>query len=285
MKVHLECIPCFLRQALEAVKMSTNNDKIREKALRKVAAYLSQVEWTTDIPRIGTEVHRIVKKVTGNSDPYRQLKNKYNKLAAQLYPRLKLMVKNSNDPLFTALKIAIAGNAIDFGPKAEIDLEKEVKNALTSKLAINHIESFRRELKPETDLLYLADNSGETFFDKILLEELKKFKARIVYVVKGGPILNDATIDDAKIAEIDRVADVISTGTDCAGIIFDECSEEFLKAFEKTSVVISKGQGNYESLSEVKGKKIFFLLKVKCPIVGEKIGAKVGSMVLKAVSS
>jgi len=216
MKVHLECIPCFFRQALEAVKMSTNNDKIREKALRKVATYLSQVKWTTDTPRIGTEVHRIVKKVTGNSDPYKQLKDKYNKLAAQLYPKLKLMVKNSSDPLFTALKIAIAGKAIDFGPKVEIDLEKEVKNALTSKLAINHIESLRRELKPETDLLYLADNSGETFFDKILLEELKKFKARIVYVVKGGPILNDATIDDAKIAEIDKVADVISTGTDCA---------------------------------------------------------------------
>jgi len=285
MKVHLDCIPCFLRQALEAVKMSTNNDAIREKALREVVTYLSQVRWTTNIPRIGTEVHRIVKKVTGNSDPYKQLKNKYNKLAAQLYPKLEFMVKNSSDPLFTALKIAIAGNAIDFGPKAEINLEKEVKNALTNELAINHIESFRHELKPETDLLYLADNSGETFFDRILLEELTKFKTRIVYVVKGGPILNDATIDDAKIAQIDKIADVISTGTDCAGIIFDECSEEFIEAFKKSSIVISKGQGNYESLNEVKDKKIFFLLKVKCPIVGKKIGARVGSIVLKAVSS
>jgi len=285
MKVHLDCIPCFLRQALEAVKMSTNNDAIREKALREVVTYLSQVKWTTNIPRMGTEVHRIVKKVTGNSDPYKQLKNKYNKLAAQLYPKLEFMVKNSSDPLFTALKIAIAGNAIDFGPKAEINLEKEVKNALTNELAINHIESFRHELKPETDLLYLADNSGETFFDRILLEELTKFKTRIVYVVKGGPILNDATIDDAKIAQIDKIADVISTGTDCAGIIFDECSEEFIEAFKKSSIVISKGQGNYESLNEVKDKKIFFLLKVKCPIVGKKIGARVGSIVLKAVSS
>jgi len=285
MKVHLDCIPCFLRQALEAVKMSTNNDAIREKALREVVTYLSQVKWTTDIPRIGTEVHRIVKRVTGNSDPYKRLKNKYNKLAAQLYPKLEFMVKNSSDPLFTALKIAIAGNAIDFGPKAEIDLEKEVKNALTNELAINHIESFRHELKPETDLLYLADNSGETFFDRILLEELTKFKTRIVYVVKGGPILNDATINDAKIAEIDKIADVISTGTDCAGIIFDECSEEFIEAFKKSSIVISKGQGNYESLNEVKDKKIFFLLKVKCPIIGKKIGARVGSIVLKAVSS
>jgi len=285
MKVHLDCIPCFLRQALEAVKMSTNNDAIREKALREVVTYLSQVRWTTNIPRIGTEVHRIVKKVTGNFDPYKQLKNKYNKLAAQLYPKLEFMVKNSSDPLFTALKIAIAGNAIDFGPKAEINLEKEVKNALTNELAINHIESFRHELKPETDLLYLADNSGETFFDRILLEELTKFKTRIVYVVKGGPILNDATIDDAKIAQIDKIADVISTGTDCAGIIFDECSEEFIEAFKKSSIVISKGQGNYESLNEVKDKKIFFLLKVKCPIVGKKIGARAGSIVLKAVSS
>jgi len=285
MKVHLDCIPCFLRQALEAVKMSTNNDVVREKALRDVVTYLSRVKWTTDIPRIGTEVHRIVKKATGNPDPYRQLKHKYNKLVAQLYPKLKLIVENSNDPLFTALKIAIAGNAIDFGPKAEIDLEKEVQNALINKLAINHIESFRRELKPKTDLLYLADNSGETFFDKILLEELAKFKTNITYVVKGGPILNDATMDDAKIAEIDRITEVISTGTDCTGIIFDECSEEFLKAFRRSSIVVSKGQGNYESLNEVRGKRIFFLLKVKCPIISEKIGAKVGSMVLKEISS
>lgn len=281
MKPHLECVPCFLRQASEAIMMSTDDEVVREEALREVMSYLLYEEWGKAIPELGTNVHRIVKRVTGNEDPYKQLKDECNEMASNLYPKLELAVKNSNDPLLTAAKIAIAGNTIDFGPRIEIDVEKEVQKVLEGKLAINDIDQLKGSAQKSKDILYLADNAGETFFDRILIGELVRRDINVTYVVKGGPILNDATLRDAEMAGINSVAKVISTGTDCAGVLFSECSKHFLREFEKSSLVISKGQGNYESLNDVKNKEIFFLLKIKCPIIAEDIGAKKASTVLK----
>lgn len=281
MKVHLECIPCLLRQVLEAAKMSTNDEVTRENSLREVAIYLSNEQWTKILPELGTNVHRIVKRVTGNVDPYKQLKDKYNYMALKLYPKLKFIVENSEDPLLTAVKVAIAGNVIDFGPKVDIDLEKEVENILDNELAINDIDQLKKSVLTSKKVLYLADNAGETVFDEILIEELLKRNVEVIYAVKDAPILNDATFRDAEIAGITHIAKVISIGTDCTGVLFEECSKEFLREFQNSNFVISKGQGNYESLNDVENKEIFFLLKIKCPIIAEDIRAKTGSIVLK----
>ncbi|MCK4669512.1 DUF89 family protein [Candidatus Bathyarchaeota archaeon] len=281
MKVHLECVPCFLRQALEAAKMSTDDEMVCEKALRGVMTYLLNEQWTKIIPELGTNVHRIVKRITGNMDPYKQLKEKYNQIALELYPKLELIVDNSKDPLLTAVKLAIAGNVIDFGPRVDINLKKEVQNVLDKELVINDIEQLKRGVLKSKSLLYLADNAGETFFDRILIEAFLKRRVKVTYVVKDAPILNDATFRDAEIAGISHMTKVMSIGTDCTGVLFKECSNEFLSEFESSSLVISKGQGNYESLSDVKNKEIFFLLKIKCPIIADSIGAEAGSIVLK----
>ena len=281
MKARLECVPCFLRQALEAIGMSTDDEVVREEALREVIGYLLYEKWTKNIPELGTNVHRIVKRVTGNEDPYKELKEKCNETSSNLYPKLELTVKKSKNPWVTAAKIAIAGNTIDFGPRMEINLKQEIQNVLEGELVINDIGLLKKSALKSKDILYLADNAGETFFDRILIGELVKRDINVTYVVKGAPILNDATLRDAEMAGIDSVAKVISTGTDCTGLLFSECSKEFLREFENSSLVISKGQGNYESLNDVKNKEIFFLLKIKCPIIAEDIGAKTGSIVLK----
>jgi len=280
-KVHLECIPCFLRQALEAIGMSSDDEVMREEALRAVMSYLLHEEWAKTIPELGTNVHRIVKRVTGKEDPYKRLKEKCNEMALNLHPKLELTVKSSNDPWLMAAKIAIAGNTIDFGPRMEINLKQEIQNVLEGELGINDIDLLKKSALKSKSTLYLADNAGETFFDRILIGELVKRDIDVTYVVKGAPILNDATLRDAEIAGIESVAKVISTGTDCTGLLFRECSKKFLREFENSSLVISKGQGNYESLNSVKNKEIFFLLKIKCPIIAEDIGAKTGSIVLK----
>jgi len=280
-KVHLECIPCFLRQALEAIGMSSDDEVMREEALRAVMSYLLHEEWAKTIPELGTNVHRIVKRVTGKEDPYKRLKEKCNEMALNLHPKLELTVKSSNDPWLMAAKIAIAGNTIDFGPRMEINLKQEIQNVLEGELGINDIDLLKKSALKSKSTLYLADNAGETFFDRILIGELVKRDIDVTYVVKGAPILNDATLRDAEIAGIESVAKVISTGTDCTGLLFRECSKKFLREFENSSLVISKGQGNYESLNDVKNKEIFFLLKIKCPIIAEDIGAKTGSIVLK----
>ena len=281
MRVCLECVPCFLRQALEAVKMSTHDEAVREKALREVLTYLLNVEWTKTLPELGTNVHRIIKKATKNVDPYRHLKEKYNKIAQGLYPELRLLVENSRNPLLTAVKSAVAGNAIDFGPRTDIDLESEVQNILKGELATNDVDQLRNSLLKSKRVLYLADNAGETFFDRILIETILKQNVEVTYAVKDAPILNDATFQDAEIAGISQMVKAISIGTDCTGVLFKECSDEFLDEFAKADLIISKGQGNYESLNDVKGKEIFFLLKIKCPIIAYDVGAKTGSLILK----
>jgi len=280
-KVHLECIPCLLRQALEATKMSATDEVVRENSLREVMIHLSNEKWTKILPELGTKVHRIVKRVTGNVDPYNRLKEKYNYMALELYPKLKFIVENSEDPLLAAVKVAIAGNVIDFGPKVGINLEKEVEKVLNNELAINDIDQLKKSVIKSRKVLYLADNAGETVFDRILIEELLKRNVEVTYVVKDAPILNDATFRDAEIAGITKMTKVMSIGTDCTGALLKECSKKFLEEFDNSSLIISKGQGNYESLNDIEHKEIFFLLKIKCPIIAEDIEVETGSIVLK----
>ncbi len=261
--------------------MSTEDEVVREEALRRVMTHLLSENWAKTSPELGTNVHRIVKRVTGNKDPYERLKEKYNKMALKLYPRLESAVKKSRDPFLAATKVSIAGNAIDFGPSVEINLRRAVNNSLESELVIKDIDQFKKSTQKYRNALFLADNAGETFFDKILIKELAKRDVDVTYVVKGAPILNDATLRDAEMAKIDDLATVVTTGTDCMGVLFKECSKDFLKIFKKSNLVISKGQGNYESLSDVKNKEIFFLLKAKCSIIAEDLMVKTGSMVLK----
>jgi len=266
---------------MEAIRKSTNEKDVSEKALREVLAYLLHEERSKNTPELGTNVHRIVKKITGNGDPYRKPKEEDNRLALDLYPKLKQIVKDSEDQLLTAVKIAISGNAVDFGPRIEIDIEKEVQNMLQQRLAINDIDQLEDSVLRTKRILYLADNAGETFFDRILIEELAKIEVRVTYVVKDAPILNDATFQDAAISGVAQISRVISTGTDCTGILFNECSDEFLEEFKRSKLVVSKGQGNYESLNDASNKEIFFLLKVKCPLIADSIGYRTGSLVLK----
>ncbi len=281
MKVHLECIPCLLRQALDATKMSSTDMATREAALREVMNYLSNAQWDRTTPELATNVHRIIKKVTGNADPYSQLKGKYNHAALELYPKLAAIVEAADDPLLAAAKVAITGNIIDFGPKVDINLEKDVEDMLSNDLAINDVGKLKGSLLGSKQVLYLADNAGETVFDRILIEELLRQNVEVIYAVKDAPILNDATFQDAEIAGITKIANVISIGADCTGVLFRECSSEFLEEFETSSLVISKGQGNYESLNDIQHKEMFFLMKVKCPIIAEGVGVETGSAILK----
>jgi uncharacterized protein with ATP-grasp and redox domains len=275
----------LLRQAIEATKLSSSDLAIRECALREVMNYLSNIYWDRTTPELATYVHRLIKKVTCNPDPYSQLKEKYTNAALEVYPKLAAIVESSKDPLLTAAKIAIAGNVIDFGLKLDINLEKEISDVLNDSLAINDVDKLREAIIESKNILYLADNAGETVFDKLLIEELVKQKAQVVYAVKDAPILNDATFQDAEAAGITKIAKVISIGTDCTGILVRECSSKFLNDFENCRLVISKGQGNYESLNDTSDKEIFFLLKVKCPIIAEDVGVKTGLAILKKARS
>jgi len=245
MKTYLDCYPCLLRQALDAAQMAGADERQRKAVLDHVLGLLRQVEPSSTPPEIGDQVHRIVRR--------------------------------EDDPLEVAIRLSIAGNIIDFGPAREYDLWDVVERVLVQPFATDDRAAFREALARADQVLYLADNAGEAVFDRLLIEILD---VPVVYAVKGGPILNDATVEDALAAGVDHVAKIISTGSDAPGTILDLCSEKFHRLYEEAELVIAKGQANYETLSE-EGTKVFFLLQIKCPAIARDVGVPVGSVVLK----
>lgn len=281
MKIGLECIPCFVRQAFEAGGLVTSDNELRERILREVLSYLSEKSFDGTAPSIGRDIHGIVKTLTGDNDPYYKAKQDSNTLALQLIPSLKGSIQDSLDPFETALRLAIAGNIIDYGQGDTID-EETIKNALsqclTQPIERDSIENLKHELSQASNILYLADNAGEIVFDRLLIDELQHYPVRLA--VRGKPIINDALREDAARAGIDTVIEVIDNGADIPGTIIEECSQEFRERFFESDLIIAKGQGNYETLSD-SPKKIFFLLKVKCPVIARDIGCNVGDIVVK----
>ncbi len=277
MRTYLDCYPCFLRQALDAARRAGVGDTQQRAVLDRVLEALQQVEPAATPPEIGDRVHRIVRQVAGNGDPYREAKAASTRQALALYPRLKALVREADDPLDVAVRLSIAGNIMDAARGQECDLWSTVERVLAQPFAADDGMAFREALAGAGKVLYLADNAGETVFDRVLIEALD---APVVYAVKGGPTLNDATREDALAAGVDRVAEIVSTGSDAPGTILDRCSEEFRKLYERAELIIAKGQANYETLSEA-GSKVFCLLQTKCPVIARDVGVPVGSIVLR----
>ncbi len=278
MKTYLECIPCFFKQALFAARAATSDERKIKQVLDRIGGFIPDLPLDSPPPETARFVYGAVQAITGVSDPFKAHKEKSIRSALQLYPALKSAIRNSGDPLRTAVGIAIAGNVIDFGAHQRFDLEGEVKNVLTKmEPAIDHYESFKRSIEGAKTVLYLGDNSGETVLDRLLIETMQK---DTVYAVRDVPIINDATIEEAVKSGIDGMARIVSSGCDAPGTILNRCSREFLGIYRTADVVVSKGQGNFESLSEEK-RGIFFLLKVKCPIAARHLGTREGGMVLK----
>lgn len=277
MKTYLDCYPCFLRQALEAARMAGADERQQKAVLNRVLDVLGQIEPSSTPPEIGDQVHRIVRQEVSNSDPYRAAKKASTRQALALYPRLKSLLAEANDPLEMGVRLSIAGNIIDLAVSEEYDLWGTVERVLAQPFAINDGVALREALSRARQVLYLADNAGETVFDRVLIEALDM---PVIYAVKGGPILNDATRDDALAAGVDRVAEVTSTGSDAPGTILDRCSEEFRRLYDEAELIIAKGQANYETLSE-ESTKVFFLLQTKCPVIARDVGVPVRSIVLK----
>jgi len=300
MKIYLDCFPCFLRQALEAARMARADEERQRAILDRTMALLRDVPLESTPPEIGDRVHRIVRQLTGNNDPYAAVKAESTREALRLYPRLKALVAEDGDRLERAIRIAIAGNVIDLATGVSFDLEEGLERILHQPFAINDLAAFKRALSEARSILYLADNAGETVFDRILIEALS---LPVTYAVKGGPVINDATVADALAAGLGEVAEVVSTGSDAPGTILSRCSAEFRNLYERAELIIAKGQANYETLSDdasarsnlaspleprdkradvsEEGGRLFFLLKVKCPVIARDIGAPVGSIVLK----
>ncbi len=289
MKTYLECIPCFFKQALEAARMAGADYITQKKILDEIAKSIPDIKLSSTPPEMGKTIHDIVKKLTGKEDPYKKLKERANEQTLKIYPELKKKIESAEDKLLMAVELAIAGNIIDYGTRNSLDVEKELTKILgkeqrvieDEKEYIFDFQSLKNAVKNAGSILYIGDNVGETVFDSILLEEIKRVdpKKEIVYAVREKPIINDALKEDAVKAGIDNFAEIISSGSEVPGTIIPLCSKPFIETFKKADLVISKGQGNYETLSDEK-RPIFFLFMAKCPVIARDVNCGVGEIVL-----
>jgi len=282
MKTYLQCLPCFLRQAVEAAKMATEDSLRQWKAVETVLGVLSEASVDDRPPKIATQVHRAVRRVSGCDDPYSQVKKDSNKAAMELYPRAEELVESSRDPLQTAAKLAVVGNIIDSGVDLHFDLQTEIERVNERDFATGDFERFREEIAKASTVLYLSDNAGEIVFDRLLIEQVNHDKAMSV-AVRAEPMLNDALLADAEFAGVGRSSRILTRGTGAAlpEVGEGDCPDDFLNAYRQADVIIAKGQGNYEWLSETTAN-VFFLLMAKCPVVARDVGVDVGELVVKS---
>jgi uncharacterized protein with ATP-grasp and redox domains len=281
MQIYLDCIACFVRQALDAARLATDDEQIHEKVVREVLRLAAELDVSHSPPAIGQQIHRLIRELAGCDDPYRQIKKHFNNLALKLYPELRKQILSSNNRLETAIRLAIAGNIIDCGVNGslnESDINKAISESLIVDFDSRQIQSFQEAIKQAEEILYLADNAGEIVFDRLLIEQLPYEKVTVV--VKGEPVINDATRKDAMAAGLPRIVEVIDNGSDGPGTILESCSQSFRYRFDKADLVIAKGQGNYETLSDI-DKNIFFILKAKCPVIARDLSCEVGQMILR----
>jgi len=280
MRTYFDCIPCFLRQSLDSVRLITDDERIHEELMRQVLALACKMDLRQSPPAMAQKIHQLIRKLTGVQDPYRRIKERFNRLALQMYPELKNRVATSADPLETAVRLAIAGNIIDFGVNSDMEeshIEIIIAESLTAPLDMGVLEDFKQAAAQAENILYLGDNAGEIVFDRLLIELLGC--KRITLVVKAGPIINDATIEDAIDTGLSDVVKVIDNGSDAPGTILRSCSESFRHRFNEADLIVAKGQGNYETLNNV-DKEIFFILRAKCPVIARHLGCEIGSLVL-----
>jgi len=277
MQFSLDCYPCALRHTLQVLRHSGADEQAQTEIMRQVLRALAEVDPFVTAPEFTGRMHDIIRAATGVEDIYKEAKQASTQEALALYPRLKKEIEQSSDPFETAVRLSIAGNIIDLGAADTYDLEGSIQRVLTQPFAINHLDALRQAIGQAGWVLYLADNAGETVFDRLLIERLEK---PVVYAVKDAPVLNDATREDARMAGLDEVTEIISCGARTPGTLLAQCSADFIERFRAAEVIIAKGMGNFEALS-TENAPLFFLLQVKCDMVGGDIGAPAGSIVVK----
>ncbi len=274
MKMSLECPGCFIKQTIRSGRLFGYSRDLLWELVKDCGRFLADISPEVSPPQNAVALYEMISLRIGKEDPFDELKKESTRQALAIYSELKAKIQASSEPLDAAIRYAACGNVIDYGVSSEFDLMKEVSQALKIDFFRYEYEKFTKRLKNADWILYLGDNCGETVFDRLLIEELGR---PVIYVVRGGPIINDVTEQDAIDAGLDKVAKIVSSGCKAPGIVFDWCSEEFKMLYNTAPLVISKGQGNFETLSDEK-REIFFLFKIKCQVVSQFVGAPLHSM-------
>ncbi len=272
------CIYCFARQFQNVLNNHVRDEGEKIRLTQSFFSYLSKTDTSLPTPYISRDIHAMIRDFLNNPDPYKNEKKENNQLILEVYDYLKERVHNTSDPFKEALKLAIAGNIMDYGPADRFNIMDTVFQLENLNIAIDRSEELRKQFREAKKVLYLGDNAGEIVFDKLFLETLNH--TNVYFAVKGSPVINDATKEDAEMVGMNKFARVIDNGYDAPSTIVEESSEEFQKIFRSADLIISKGQGNFEGLMHHKDPRIFFLLMVKCQVIGNYVGVNKGDIII-----
>ncbi len=266
------CLPCFRRQLRHAASLAGATPDQMAAIIRDGEPLIESFDRDLSPPENAVALYALIAGLSNNPDPFATLTAESNRGALSLLPQLRELLSRSPDPLATAARLGIAGNIIDYGARQEFDVEKTIADCLRTTPAVDHFERLRQRLGRAGKILYLADNCGELVFDRLFIEQLGK---PVTLAVKRHPIINDALAADAEACGLGAYCRIIDNGTGCPGTPLAACSPEFQREFRQADLIISKGQGNFETLSEI-ACPIFFLLLVKCEVVASHAAAIAG---------
>lgn len=276
--MNYQCVFCQFRMFENLLENQPVSDDEKEMLVKDFIQYLASSSNNKTAPQVARDLHANIRDILQNPDPYYQHKKEHNRFMLDKYELLKQKISKAADPFETALRIAISGNIIDYGPAQDFDINKTIEHVLSADFAIDHSKKLKAAIDKAKTVLYLGDNAGEIVADKLFIETIAH--PNLHFAVRGGPIINDITTDDAELVKMHEVAHVIDNGYDAPSTILEKTSPAFNKLFNEADVVISKGQGNLEGLLGTKKENLFFLLMVKCDLIGALIGTKKGDFVV-----
>jgi len=281
----IDCSLCLMRQSLEAARFATPDAEIHEEVIRKVMNLVLEMGFQTPPPVIGQQVHRTIRALTNNPDPYLKVKQTFNELMFSRIDHFRDLITASSDPFDTAVRLAIAGNAIDFAIRANLepsDVDTAIEQALSQPIN-GDVDWLRKNIENASKILYLTDNAGEIVCDRLLIEQM--LPKDIVACVRGMPVINDAMIDDARQVGLTEIVPVITNGNDGMGTVLEQCSQEFMAVFHEADLIISKGLGNYETLicydDSQLPQTVAYLFKAKCSFIAQFSGTQLGDCVIR----
>ncbi len=283
MRTYLECFPCLLQQSLNAARHVTSDPERQRAVLEAVSRQIPRMDLAASPAENGNIVHQIARQVLDCDDPFRAVKQESNRHCLAGLARYRQIVAESPDPLLESMRVAAAANAIDVGPSfgCGYNIRDRLDTILAGSFDFRDYSSFREHLNATSHVLYLADNAGEIVFDRLVVEQLVALGKQVTVVVRGGPILNDATMEDAHVSGIHKLADVIANEQRGPGTSLRLAGDGFAQRIRNADLILSKGQGNYEGLAG-EPLQIFFLFRIKCNVVSQHACAQMGTILLRS---
>ena len=272
------CYFCHLRSVQELIKKFNPKETIADKFVYSVHESLLK-NWDLPNPLLATYTHRLAREILQVENLYQEEKEVANKVLLKDSDFWEDYIRKSKDPFATAAKLAVVGNIIDYGAHSlEGDLVTQIMGLLKQPVLLDETEALRNSLKKAKRVLYLGDNAGEMVFDKLFIQTINH--PNLTYVTRGKPVINDVTLVDAKEIGMSSVCKVMDNGSDAPSTLFSICSSEFIKAYQESDLIISKGQGNFEGLEDKRDPKVFFLLIAKCQPIAELLGIPPKNLVI-----